>query len=324
MLTEMTTVYRKSIALFTFVESHAPTYLSTQDGKTAEQLAKLCHVSVDRFHRLLNYMQSLGVLLEKDDKFYLTEQCSSLSDPNSLETLHIKFELNPICWSSWTKYNASLNEENDKSSFEIHYHEKFFDYLGHEQNKVLKNTFDNLMSKVTNIMNEDIIKHIPLHNISSVIDVGGGKGALAKEIKKNHPNINCAVMDQYDFSQQESEGITFINGNFFSAIPSGYDAYCMKNVLHNWPDEKVVDILKNCYQAMHKDSTLYIIDMIKERNNAEAESFDLYMDVLLLGKERYQSEFEALAKQTGFTITNMYKMSVSKTGAPPHVIEMKK
>ncbi|CDG89326.1 methyltransferase [Xenorhabdus bovienii] len=324
MLTEMTTVYRKSIALFTFVDSKAPTYLSTQDGKTAEQLAKLCHVSVDRFHRLLNYMQSLGVLLEKDDKFYLTEQCSSLSDPNSLETLHIKFELNPICWSSWTKYNASLNEENDKSSFEIHYHEKFFDYLGHEQNKVLKNTFDNLMSKVTNIMNEDIIKHIPLHNISSVIDVGGGHGALAKRIKESYPNIRCAVMDQYDFIKQESEGITFINGDFFSAIPSGYDAYCMKNVLHNWPDERVTDILKNCHQAMHKDSTLYVIDMIKEHSNAEAESFDLYMDVLLLGKERYQFELEALVKQAGLTITNIYKIGGSKTGGPQYVIEIKK
>ncbi|MDE9452573.1 methyltransferase [Xenorhabdus bovienii] len=324
MLTEMTTVYRKSIALYTFVESNAPTYLSTQDGKTAEQLAKLCHVSVDRFHRLLNYMRSLGVLLERDDKFYLTEQCSSLSDPNSLETLHIKFELDSINWNSWAKYNSSLNEENNKSAFEINHHERFFDYLGHEQNKILKDNFDNLMSKVTNIMNEYIIKHIPLHNISSVIDVGGGYGALAKRIKENYPNIRCAVMDQYDFIKQESEGITFINGDFFSSIPSGYDAYCMKNVLHNWPDERVTDILKNCHQAMHKDSTLYIIDMIKEQSNAEAESFDLYMDVLLLGKERYQFELEALVKQAGLTITNIYKIGGSKTGGPQYVIEIKK
>ncbi|AOM42253.1 methyltransferase [Xenorhabdus hominickii] len=324
MLSEMITAYRKSNALFAFVESNAPQYLSTQDGKTEEQLAKLCNASQERFHRLLNYMQSLNVLTKKGDKFYLTEQCSSLSDPNSLETLHIKFELSPTCWSAWSQYSASLNKANSQSAFELNHHEKFFDYFSHEHNKTLKTTFDNLMSKVTDIMNEHIIKHIPLNDIFSIIDIGGGKGSLAKNIKMHYPHIQCHVMDQYDFSKQESEGITFINGDFFSTIPSGYDAYCIKNVLHNWPDNQAIDILKNCHKAMSEDSVIYIIDMIKEKNNTEAESFDLYMDALLSGKERYLFEFESLAKQAGFSITNTYSLDFSKTGSNQYIIEMKK
>ncbi|WP_415843324.1 hypothetical protein, partial [Xenorhabdus thuongxuanensis] len=92
---EMVTAYRKSNALYAFVDSKAPLYLSTQDGKTVEQIAQLCNVYQDRFHNLLNYMQTLNVLTKKDDKFYLTEQWASLSDPNSFETLYIKFELDP-------------------------------------------------------------------------------------------------------------------------------------------------------------------------------------------------------------------------------------
>ncbi|BET98345.1 methyltransferase [Xenorhabdus taiwanensis] len=324
MLSEMTTAYRKSNALFAFVESKAPLYLSTQDGKTLEQLAQLCHVSQDRFHRLLNYMQSLNVLTKKDDKFYLTEQCLSLSDPNSLETLHVKFELSPISWNAWSQYSASLSKINSKSAFELSHQEKFFDYLSHENNKVLKTTFDNLMTKITDTMNKHIIENIPLSGISSIMDIGGGQGSLAKNIKIHYPHIQCHVMDQYDFTKRELKGITFINGDFFSSIPSGYDAYCIKNVLHNWPDNQAIDILKNCHKAMDENSVLYVIDMLKDQNDTEAESFDLHMDILLSGKERYQSEFESIAKQAGLSITNTYNLNFSLTGGNQYIIEIKK
>ncbi|MEX0445247.1 hypothetical protein [Xenorhabdus sp. SGI246] len=53
---EMITAYRQSNALFAFVDSKAPLYLSTQDGKTVEQISQLCHVHQDRFNNILNYM----------------------------------------------------------------------------------------------------------------------------------------------------------------------------------------------------------------------------------------------------------------------------
>ncbi|KMJ45848.1 hypothetical protein AB204_06945 [Xenorhabdus khoisanae] len=319
---EMVTAYRKSNALFAFVDSKAPLYLSTQDGKTVEQLSQLCHVYQDRFHRLLDYMQILNVLTKKDDKFYLTEQWASLSDPNSFETLYIKFELDPAFWNAWSQYSASLSKTNEKSAFELTHHEPFFDYLNHENNKNIKTIFDNLLAKMTDEMNKHIIEHIPLNGISSFIDIGGGIGSFSKKIKIHYPHIQCHVMDQYDFTRQESEGITFINGNFFSAIPSGYDAYSIKNVLDDWPDNQAIDILKNCHKAMREDSVLYVIDMIKEPN--DAASFDLYMDTLLLGRKRYQSEFESMAKQAGLSITNIYNLNFSTENGSYYIIEMKK
>ncbi|WP_446469075.1 methyltransferase [Xenorhabdus stockiae] len=324
MLSEMTVSYRKSAALFAFVESKAPLYLTTQEGKTAKHLAQLCHVSEDRFHRLLNYMQTLNVLTKKEDKFYLTEECSTLSDPNSLETLHIKLELNPAIWNAWSQYSTSLNEMSDKPAFEIHNHQSFFAYAGHESNKNFKVTFDDFMSKATESKSDPIIENMPLDGITSFMDIGGGLGALAKDIKTHYPHIQCHVMDLYDFDKKESEGVTLINGDFFADIPSGYDAYCIKNVLHNWPDQKAVDILRNCHKAMRKDSVLYIIEMIKEKNNATSESFDLYMDVTVSGKSRYRSEFESIAGQAGLTITNAYNLNFSLTGSHHYIIEMKK
>ncbi|CDL81339.1 methyltransferase [Xenorhabdus szentirmaii] len=324
MLVDIAIAYRKSSALFAFVESQAPLYLSTENGKTAEQLAQLCNVSQDRFLRLLNYMQSLNVLTKKEDKFYLTESCSSLSDPNSFSTMHIKFELSPSTWSAWSKYGQSLNKMNEKSAFELSHQESFFEHISHEHNKPLKMVFDNLMSKTTDIMSEHILENMPLEGIHSMMDIGGGLGALAKYIKTHRPHIQCHVMDLYDFDRQESEGVTFIKGDFFSTIPAAYDAYSIKNVLHNWTDNKSVEILSNIHKAMREDSVLYIIEMVKEPHEADSESFDLYMDITVSGKSRSLPEFESIAKQAGLSITNTYKMPFSLTGSSQYIIEMKK
>ncbi|CDL87449.1 methyltransferase [Xenorhabdus cabanillasii] len=319
---EIVTAYRKSNALFAFVDSNAPLYLSTQDGKTVEQISQLCNVYQDRFHSLLDYMQTLNVLTKKEDKFYLTEQWASLSDPNSFETLYIKFELDPAFWSAWSQYSTSLSKTNEKSAFELTHHEPFFDYLSHEHNKTIKTIFDNFLAKMANEMDKHIIEHIPLNGISSFIDIGGGVGSFSKKIKMNYPHVQCHVFDQYDFTRLESEGVTFINGNFFSAIPSGYDAYSIKNVLDDWPDNQAIDILKNCHKAMRADSVLYVIDIIKGPN--DAVSFDLYIDTILLGRRRYQSEFEFMAKQSGLSITNIYNLNFSTENGSYYIIEMKK
>ncbi|MDE1495835.1 methyltransferase [Xenorhabdus bovienii] len=263
-----------------------------------------------------------SIFNDDEYRFYLTEQWASLSDPNSFETLYIKFELDPAFWNAWSQYSASLSKVNEKSAFELTHHEPFFYYLNHENNKNIKTLFDNLMAKKTDVINKYIIEYIPLNGISSFIDIGGGLGSFAKNIKMHYPHIQCHVMDQYDFTKKESEGVTFINGNFFTAIPSGYDAYCIKNVLDDWPDNQAIDILKNCHKAMQKDSVLYVIDMIKEPN--DAASFDLYMDTLLLGRKRYKSEFEFVAKQAGLSITNIYNLNFSTENGSNYIIEMKK
>ncbi|PHM31209.1 methyltransferase [Xenorhabdus innexi] len=319
---EIVTAYRKSNALFAFVDSKAPLYLSTQNGKTVEQIAKLCNLYQDRFHNLLDYMQALNVLTKKEDKFYLTEQWSSLSDPNSFETLYIKFELDPAFWNAWAQYSASLKKPNKKSAFELTHQEPFFDYLNHENNQNIKTNFDELLGQMTVKTNKYFIDHISLNGIKTLLDVGGGVGAFAKNIKVHYPHIQCDVMDQYKFTRQESEGITFINGDFFSDIPSGYDAYTIKNVLDDWPDSQAVDILKNCHKAMRKDSILYLIDIIKEPN--EATSFDLYIDTILLGRKRYLSDFEMMTKQAGLSIANIHNLNFSTEHGSYYIFKIKK
>ncbi|MCE1782131.1 methyltransferase, partial [Enterobacter hormaechei] len=88
--------------------------------------------------------------------------------------------------------------------------------------------------------------------------------------------------------------------NFLNSIPSGYDLYILKNVLHNWSDSDSILILENFRKAMDKNSSLLLINMVKEPEFSR--SFDILMDVLFLGKERSFTEFEYLANQAGLVV----------------------
>lgn len=110
-----------------------------------------------------------------------------------------------------------------------------------------------------------------------------------------------AVLDRYN-EVPISEGVNFISGDFFKPIPTGYDLYILKNVLHNWPDNDAISILKNCREAMDNNTTLLIITLMKKPQSLVVKSVDILMDMLFLAKQRYLSEFEDIASHAGLVI----------------------
>jgi hypothetical protein len=99
------------------------------------------------------------------------------------------------------------------------------------------------------------------------------------------------------------ERIEVTDGNFFDQIPQGGDLYILKNILHDWGDEKATSILKNIYNVMASGSKLLIIESIIKNNNKY--SYGKMIDILMLlgtedGKERTLDEFNAIFKKSGF------------------------
>ena len=44
---------------------------------------------------------------------------------------------------------------------------------------------------------------------------------------------------------------TVEHGDFFNALPKGYDLYVIKRIPHDWPDDHCVTILRNCAESMN-------------------------------------------------------------------------
>jgi hypothetical protein len=107
-------------------------------------------------------------------------------------------------------------------------------------------------------------------------------------------------------------------GDFFAAVPADGDAYLLKWIIHDWDDERVVTLLKNCHRAMAAHGKVLVIEAVIPPGNTPFfhKWMDLTMLVMVGGHERTAAEYRALFGATGFKLTQ-----ITPTSSEMSVIE---
>jgi predicted O-methyltransferase YrrM len=150
--------------------------------------------------------------------------------------------------------------------------------------------------------------------VGTVVDIGGGRGALLIGLLEAHPHLRGIVFDQPAVAADARKAIAAagladrckaVGGDFFEAVPDGGDAYLLKFILHDWDDERSVSILRTCRRAMRPTGRLLVVELLVPRGNAPsfARSQDVNMLVNLGGQERTEAEYRALFTAAGFELT---------------------
>lgn len=49
---------------------------------------------------------------------------------------------------------------------------------------------------------------------------------------------------------------------FFERVPAGGDSYLLKHIIHDWDDEKSLQILRNVRGAMNPDEKMFIAEAV--------------------------------------------------------------
>jgi O-methyltransferase domain len=153
-----------------------------------------------------------------------------------------------------------------------------------------------------------------------IIDVGGGNGTLLAGILSVTPGPRGIVFDLPHVVERAqphlaevgvADRCTAVGGDFFQDVPQGGDAYVLKHVIHDWNDERAVQILRACRRAMGPDARLLIIEGVyPERIDGSSESQgaaanDVNMLVCTGGRQRSEAEFRALYAAAGFTLARI-------------------
>jgi demethylsterigmatocystin 6-O-methyltransferase len=84
--------------------------------------------------------------------------------------------------------------------------------------------------------------------------------------------------------------------------------YYLRQVLHDWPDAKCQEILKNIIPAMGKESVILIDDIVLPGANVhwEATQLGLTMAACLAGRERTRSQWEEILGGVGLVIEGVW------------------
>ena len=282
------------------------------DGpRTSDELSAATNTHAGSLYRLLRALASVGVFHEEGGRrFSLTPMGALLrSDvPGSLRgwAMHVG---RPYFQEAWSHLEHSIRT-GDNAFQHVHGTDVWAYRAEHPDESAI---FDLAMESQTAASNRALRDAYDFGRFGSVVDVGGGNGALLAALLGEFPAMRGVLLDQPHVVANaaavlERAGVAdrceIVGGSFFDEVPAGGDAYTLKSIIHDFEDERAVAILRICRRAMAADARLLLIERIVGPPNEDprAKFSDLNMLVAPAGRERALDEWDALVTRAGFRL----------------------
>lgn len=281
-----------------------------QKAKTTKQLAKELSLNEEKLNLLLNALHQVDFLSKEEDCFktnslseFLTE-----SNPESLKFACLNWSSEHL--TAWQNLDFSI--KTGKSSFEEIYGKPFFDYLNDFPEKL--HAYQKAMYEYAKDDYKILPDLIDFSKHKSVMDVGGGYGAILENIKTKKPNVECVLFDLPKVIDRVTiSNIKKLGGSFFEKIPNQSEAIVLSRVLHDWNNEKAKLILKNCFEALPNNGTLYVIENCSDKIKIDLSLLSLNMSAMCESYERASTQYILLCENTGFQFHSETKLNELQT-----------
>jgi hypothetical protein len=276
-------------------------------------LARQVGADEDALRRMLRLLEADGVVMrEAPDVWRLTATGELLREDADGSMRQLALLFGAEVYDAWSGAAGSLR--TGEPAFAARFGAPFFDWL--QQNPEGARRFDGAMSGTA------ALRLLPLlewdwSGIGSVVDVGGGNGALLEALLDRVPSLTGVSFDLPQVAERaairiQSTGVAgrlrAEGGDFFEEVPAA-DAYILAQVLHDWSDEDGIRILAACRRAAGEQGRLFVLEQTvpADARPSPVKLLDLNMLVLLGGRERTLAEFEALLAASGWRLAGRHE-----------------
>ena len=220
---------------------------------------------------------------------------------------YVLFVGDPLHWEHWGQLSHSVR--TGRCAIEELRGKPTFEWL--EDVPELAAVFNDGMTAISKMETPVVVAAYDFSPFGTIVDVGGGHGLLLSAILRQSPDSRGILFDAESVVEGapavlEPAGVsarcTAVGGSFFESVPSGGDAYVLKHIIHDWDDEKSLQILRNVRAAMNPDGKLLIVETVVPDDDREhlSKLLDLEMLVAATGRERTEAEYAKLLSQAGF------------------------
>ena len=294
----------------------------------------------DRLIPLLTFLEEYGFLQHSDGVFSLTELATKVADcekPYGGMLDLIADQYVPAF------FNLGPSIRSDKTGFEIAHGQSVWTERCAKPER--GKAFQRWLDLETRGLAEEIARQFDWGRYLSVVDLGGGWGALARAIKCRFPQVQVALFEspqvcttlperRSSISQAENTGQVskesctdaideVIPGDLFSELPNAYQAYILKSVLHDWSDldcqkllsklasqlgygQRVI-VIERCLDTAEATESLRVEDDALEARRAIV-NLSLTMFAIHGARERSQPEWQELFQRAGLCLDQQKKL----------------
>lgn len=284
------------------------------DGPRAcDDIAATLGAHSPTLYRLLRVLADLGLLTESPGNRFalapLGEPLRSGAD-RSLRGWAAMMAA-PFYRDAWTDLETSIRT-GEPAFARVHGSDLFAYLAAHPDDAAV---FDAAMRCISTNFLTAIVGAYDFTRYPTVIDVGGGTGALLAAILQASPGSRGLLFDVPDVLASAGTvlaeaGVTdrcdTVAGDFFHAVPDTGDLYLLSNIIHDWDDEHATRILHTCRRAMPKQARLLIIELVlpEDTQPSLAKFADLEMlAVTPNGRQRTTGQYQDLLARAGLQLT---------------------
>ncbi|MBX3185485.1 MAG: hypothetical protein KF819_00665 [Labilithrix sp.] len=280
----------------------------------AAAIAKKTGTNADAMARTMRAALAMGLFTRDAQGRYVNNRLSAPLRSGDVESVRSLAEYfgGGSNMRAWCEFPETLR--TGASGFERVHRKPVWDWFDEHPDE--RENFAHAMMTMTLVDAPGIAATYPFDEVARLCDVGGGRGTLLSEILLHHPHLRAVLCDARgvldsaeEFLKQRGvrDRVELVPGSFFDAVPKGCDAYVLKNVLHDWDDERCVSILENCRAAMRPGDKVLVVEALVEE---ETDDFGALADMQMMivcsdGRERGRAEYERLLEKAGFRLARV-------------------
>ena len=188
--------------------------------------------------------------------------------------------------------------------------------------------FINAMSGIQKLNFMAFAQKFDFSNYKTLTDVGGASGLLSLLVAKHQPHMSCTNFDlpavepiareniqQFDLADR----VNTATGDFFTDPLPAADIVVMGNILHDWDEEKKLNLMKKAYKAIPEGGAFVAIENVID-NDRKQNAFGLMMSINMLietgkGFDYTFNDFNNWAKTVGFRSTALVPLAGPSSAA---------
>lgn len=279
-----------------------------------DQIAAAAGSDADATSRLIRTLAGHGIFQElSDGRFALTPLADALRADAQWSMRGMALLLShPLHWEDWGHLIDAIQTGEPVLP-------KLRGMGGYEYlaaNPEFAKVFEGGMGVLSDLETEPLAEAYDWARFPVLVDVFGGKGSLLAAILKRAPNSRGILVDaraealgaQRFFAESGLADRSTVDGTeLFQVPPAGGAAYLLKHIVHEWPEAQALELLRSVREAMSDDSTLLLMEFVLPEANQRhpGRLVDLWLMVLMGGRERTSTQYGELLAAAGFRMTRV-------------------
>src|ERR1700688_1802782 len=281
--------------------------------KSADDLAAEIKADPQALYRLMRATASVGVLSEGPDGKFSQTPLSSALRSDATPSLRAFAIMGGREWHGRGGSHLEYCVRTGKQALDKIYGTHIFDFL--KQHPAEGQIFNDAMTELSMIDGPAVAEAYNFEGIHSIVDVAGGHGFLLATILERNPHLRGTLYEAPHVVEGAANGplkpvmerCTLASGDMFSSVPAGADAYIMKHIIHDWPDDLCIQLLKACRKGVNADGSLLVVDSVIQPGNdfSPGKFLDLQMLIFPSGRERTEKQFRKLLEASGWKFSRI-------------------